>query len=77
MPRQQICHWEQVPLIFDIPIAALLLGRSCENVKKMCQRREIPAFKVGREWRFDKTVFVRWINERQAGNAPQSKEVKP
>lgn len=56
-----ITRWEDIPLIFDIPVMACLLGRSYDSVKKMCQQSKIPAFKLGNEWRFDKRIIQRWI----------------
>lgn len=56
-----ITRWDDIPLIFDIPIMVQLLGKSFDCVKKMCQRGQIPAFKIGTEWRFDKEVVRTWI----------------
>lgn len=56
-----ITNWDNIPLIFDIPIMVRLLGRSYENVKKMCQRGQLPAFKVGQEWRFEKGAVQNWV----------------
>lgn len=60
-----ITNWDSVPLIFDIPIMARLMGRSYENVKKMCQRGQFPAFKVGQEWRFEKGAVQNWVQTEQ------------
>lgn len=59
--RGIITGWEDVPLIFDIPWATKLLGRSYDNIKKLCQQGRLPAFKTGREWRFEKGAFQRWM----------------
>lgn len=56
-----ITRWEDIPLIFDIPIMVRLLGRSYDSVKKMCLQGKIPAFKIGNEWRFDKETVQRWM----------------
>jgi excisionase family DNA binding protein len=53
--------WEELPLIIDLPIVCRMLGRSYSNVKQMCQDGKIPAFKVGQEWRIDKTALQAWI----------------
>lgn len=39
-----ITRWEDIPLIFDIPIMARLPGRSYDSVKKMCLQGRLPAF---------------------------------
>lgn len=56
-----ITRWDDIPLVFDIPIMVRLLGRSYDSVKKMCLQGKIPAFKLGNEWRFDKRIIQRWI----------------
>ena len=56
-----IPRWDDINLVFDIPIMAQLLGKSFDYVKKMCQRGQIPAFKAGNEWRFDKEAVRTWI----------------
>lgn len=61
MRQPIITDWNDIPLVFDIPIACRILGRSQDNVKRLCQKGLLPARKVGREWRFEKTRFMRWI----------------
>jgi excisionase family DNA binding protein len=34
---------------------------SKEKIYKLCQRRKMPAFKVGGQWRFKKTLIDRWV----------------
>lgn len=60
-------NWDEVPLVFDIPLACRMLGKSQENVKKMCQRGAIPAFKAGKEWRFEKGAVMAWIERQTTG----------
>lgn len=31
---------------------------------RMLKRRELPAFKIGSDWRFDREVIDKWIVER-------------
>lgn len=56
-----ITRWDDINLVFDIPVMAQVLGKSSDCVKKMCQRGQIPAFKAGNEWRFDKEAVRTWI----------------
>ena len=56
-----ITRWDDIPLIFDIPIMVRLLGRSYDSVKKMCLQGRLPAFKIGNEWRFNKESVQRWM----------------
>ena len=32
-----------------------------ETIRRMARSSEIPAFKIGKDWRFDKKVLQRWI----------------
>lgn len=57
-----VCDWSDVPVIFDIPFCCALLGKSYDRMKKMCQKREIPAFKIGSEWRFNKSEVMHWAS---------------
>jgi excisionase family DNA binding protein len=41
-----------------------LLGKSERTIRKWAQKGEIPARKVGREWRFPKEEFDRWLSEK-------------
>jgi PAS domain S-box-containing protein/excisionase family DNA binding protein len=36
------------------------LGMHVETIRRLARRREIPAFKVGNEWRFLEDVFLNW-----------------
>ena len=58
--KRIISNWDQAPIIMDLPYAALLLGRSTESLKKHAQRGTLPGcFKLGNEWRVDKSVLMR------------------
>ena len=65
MPKQRtFTSWEEIPVVFDLPVACVLTGRTYENLKKLCQQGKLPAFKVGNEWRFEKETFRRWMNDQ-------------
>ena len=62
MPKQKLpTSWDDVPVIFDLPYACVLLGKSYEGLKKLAQAKQIPAHKVGKEWRFDKEELHSWM----------------
>lgn len=62
--RAAITSWDDIPLVFDIPIMCRLLGRSNESIKQLCQQKKIPAFKAGREWRFEKHAIQAWVKNQ-------------
>jgi excisionase family DNA binding protein len=38
-----------------------------QTIYKWAQERRIPAVKLGKEWRFRKTVLDRWLDEQMLG----------
>jgi excisionase family DNA binding protein len=40
--------------------AAVFLKAHVETIRRMARRGEIPAFKVGRDWRFHKNALQTW-----------------
>ncbi len=47
--------------VLDAHQVAALLGAHVVTVRRLARRHEIPAFKVGREWRFSESALQRWI----------------
>lgn len=58
--------WERVPVVFDLSYAAALLGVSLDRIRKLAQRGEFPAFKVGKLWRVNKTDMLTYIENQKA-----------
>jgi excisionase family DNA binding protein len=58
--------------IFNIGEAAAFLGAHEQTVRKLARRAGIPAFKVGKDWRFHREALVRWSEEQQRGRTPCS-----
>lgn len=53
-----ITDWAEVPVVFDMPLAARLTGLSVPCLKKRAQRGNLPgAVKFGGEWRISKDSF--------------------
>jgi excisionase family DNA binding protein len=46
--------------VVGISEAAALLGAHEQTVRKLARRGEIPAFKVGADWRFRREALIRW-----------------
>lgn len=47
-----------------VPEAAELLQVSPRTVQRMIWRKELPAFKVGNQWRVNESALVKWLQER-------------
>jgi excisionase family DNA binding protein len=57
-----------IPVEFEVPIeikeAAQLLGVSVPNLRKMCERDEVPHFRMGWKFKFRKSSLDRWVNKQ-------------
>lgn len=70
-----VTSWNEVPVVFDIPMAARILGKSADWISRRCQRGELPAFKDGKEWRFEKDAFLDYIQSCKVTPITAKKEV--
>jgi excisionase family DNA binding protein len=43
---------------------ATCLKVNVRTVYRMIEKKQIPCFKIGRQWRFDQEVINRWLNDR-------------
>lgn len=51
--------------ILTLPEVALLLKVAEKTVYSMAQRGQLPAFKVGGQWRFKRTDLDEWIEDQK------------
>lgn len=64
MQKQKlIVSWDEVPVLMDLSFAARLLGKSVEWAKKKAQLGELPALKVGDEWRISKSKLREYVGD--------------
>jgi len=56
--------------ILTIPEVAELLRIAEKTVYTLAQRGEIPAFKVGGQWRFSRGAIQAWIDNRTRAGQP-------
>lgn len=54
----------------DVEGAAAYLGLNDQTVRRFAREGKMPAFKMGREWRFRRTTLDSWIDSRQMSGAP-------
>ena len=47
--------------ILDIEQAAALLGVSVKTFNKVLHTEDIPARKIGREWKFSRRALIEWV----------------
>jgi excisionase family DNA binding protein len=51
--------------LLTLPEAADLLQVSTRTLQRMIRRNELPAFKVGGQWRVRESQLTRWIEVRE------------
>lgn len=54
--------------ILTLPEVAILLKVAEKTVYTMAQRAQLPAFKVGGQWRFKRVDLDRWIEQQKAAS---------
>jgi excisionase family DNA binding protein len=56
--EKMFTSWDEVPVTVDTRSAAKLLGVLPETVRKKVAAGEIPAYKIAREWRINKSDLM-------------------
>ena len=51
--------------LLTLPEAAALLHVSTRTLQRMIRRKDLPAFKVGGQWRVRESQLTRWIEGRE------------
>ncbi len=52
---------QPLPEILNIDQAAELLGVSVKTFNKVLHSQDLPARKIGREWKFSRTALIQWV----------------
>lgn len=66
LPRQD--HNSATECSIDATEAAKLLDTSPKTLKRMADRGEVPAFKIGNRWKFLASALDGWRHERLVSN---------
>ena len=53
--------------ILTVEEVAAYLRLQPQTIYKWAQEKRIPAVKLGKEWRFRKTILDRWLDEQMVG----------
>ena len=63
--KPKTARWQRIAMmdkeILDVEGAATLLGVSTTTVYNLARKGEIPATRVGREWRFARANLIQWV----------------
>ena len=54
-------NWESVPVMFDLPYASMLTGKTYDQLLRMIKAGKFPAHRIGKEIRVDKEEFLDWF----------------
>ena len=61
----KLSRWQRIAamdkVILDVEGAAAVLGVSTRTVYNLARKGEIPAMRVGREWRFARQNLIAWV----------------
>lgn len=55
------------PEILTLEEVALYLRLKPQTIYKWAQEKRIPAVKLGKEWRFRRSILDRWLDEQMLG----------
>ena len=62
-----ITSWDDVPIIFDMELAAIILRIPVSTLKKWAREGKFPGHKLGeRIYRIEKEEFIAWFRNDQA-----------
>jgi len=51
--------------VLNVHQAAAFLGAHAQTIRKLARSGALPAFKVGKDWRFRRTALLQWADEQQ------------
>ena len=58
------------PLMSDAEAAQFLGGLHPKTVQRMARRGELPAYRIGRYWRFRASELCAWLGLQSTGQKP-------
>ena len=56
--------------VFNAQEAANFLGAHVETIRRMARKGELPAYKVGKDWRFRKGALMEWAESHHQRCSP-------
>jgi excisionase family DNA binding protein len=57
-----------LPDILTCKAASAVLTMHPKVIARMAQRRELPAFKIHRSWRFRRAELLQWVSSQREGH---------
>ena len=56
-------NWDEVPVVINLPYAAIILKTNPEVVRRYLSAGKLKGFKLGREWRINKSDLMQFVGE--------------
>jgi excisionase family DNA binding protein len=70
--KPKTARWQRIAMmdkeIVDVEGAATLLGVSTTTIYNLARKGDIPATRVGREWRFARQNLIQWVANGSAAD---------
>lgn len=68
---EPLLSWDELPVLCTCGDVAHLLHCTVEKVQRMAQKGDIPAFRLGREWRLRKEDVMSYVEVQITGKRPE------
>jgi len=66
MKQSLVTDWNEVPVLFDIPLACRIFGVQRGALYKWIKEDNMPFIKIcGGSVRFSKSAILNWLNEKE------------
>jgi len=56
--------------VLDAHDAAQFLGAHVESIRRLARKGDIPAYKIGKDWRFERGALKRWVETHHLRQRP-------
>lgn len=67
--QEPVVGWGQVPIVIDLPYVAVVLGANPEVIRRYLASGKLKGFKVGREWRINKSDLMEFVGAKEERTA--------
>ncbi len=64
--KKTVYNWEEVPVVINLPFAAIILKANPEVVRRYLASGKLKGFKVGKEWRVNKSDLMKFVGVEEA-----------
>ena len=62
--KKDVFNWAEVPVVINLPYVAVILKANPEVVRRYLATGKLKGFKVGKEWRVNKSDLMVFVGEK-------------